>query len=130
MARILTDEAAATLIPRGLGKAHPGLNPRYAREDHVHPARRGVVEIDFGPFPGSGEASVAVDNQVEIQGDSQAFAMVAAEDCGSTTAQDAAFLASLMGLSCTPPTPGIGFTILARSTEALQGKLKVRWTWA
>ena len=92
---------------------------------------QGTATIDFGAFPGSNEASIAVTGQASIGIGSKAEAYVMADDTTSDhTASDHRYFAVLMGLSCGTPTSSTGFTIYARSTEKLQGTFALRWVWA
>lgn len=91
----------------------------------------GTATIDFGAFPGSNEASVAVTGQGSILATSKAEAYVMADDTTvDHTASDHRYFAALMGLACGTPTLATGFTIYARSTEKLQGTFALRWVWA
>ena len=90
----------------------------------------GSATLNFGAFPGSNEASVAVTGQVSISATSKAEAFVMADDASGThTASDHRYFAALVGLTCGTPTAATGFTIFARSTEKLQGTFSVRWVW-
>lgn len=91
---------------------------------------QGNIEIDFGTGNGSNEASVAVTGLSSITSSNAAEAFVMYEASTTHTANDQAYMAALVGLSCGVPTDGVGFTIYARSTEKLTGKLKVRYVWA
>lgn len=91
---------------------------------------QGFTEIDFGTGNGSNEASVAVTGLSSITSSNAAEAFVMYEASTTHTANDQAYMAALVGLSCGVPTDGVGFTIYARSTEKLTGKLKVRYVWA
>ena len=91
----------------------------------------GTAIIDFGAFPGSNEASIAVTGQAAISATSKAEAYVMADDTTSYhTASDHRYFAALAGLTCGTPTAATGFTIYARSTEKLQGTFTLRWVWA
>lgn len=91
----------------------------------------GTATIDFGAFPGSNEASIAVTGQGTILATSKVEAYIMADDTSGThTASDHRYLAALIGLSCGTPTLATGFTIYARSTEKLQGTFALRWVWA
>jgi hypothetical protein len=91
----------------------------------------GTATIDFGAFPGSNEASVAVTGQVAIGATSKAEAFLMADDTTSDhTVGDHRYFSALAGLSCGSPTAGVGFTIYARSTEKLQGTFALRWVWS
>jgi len=91
----------------------------------------GTATLNFGAFPGSNEASVAVTGQATIAATSKAEAWVMADDTSSShTASDHRYFAALAGLTCGTPTAATGFTIHARSTEKLQGTWTVRWVWA
>lgn len=91
----------------------------------------GQAEIDFGAFPGSNESSVAVTGQTAILNTSSVEAFLMADDTTTDhTASDHKWIAALVGLTCTTPTTGVGFTIHARCIEKLQGKFKIRWVWA
>lgn len=91
----------------------------------------GTATIDFGAFPGSNEASIAVTGQTSILATSKAEAFVMADDTTSDhTASDHRYFAALIGLTCGTPTLATGFTIYARSTEKLQGTFALRWVWS
>lgn len=92
---------------------------------------QGTAEIDFGAFPGSNEASVAVTGQADIEATSKAEAFVMGDDTTTDhTAQDHRYVELWMSLTCGTPVAATGFTIYGRSTEKLQGKFAVRWVWA
>lgn len=91
----------------------------------------GTATIDFGAFPGSNEASIAVTGQTTISATSKCEAFIMGDDTTSDhTASDHKYLAALVGLSCGTPTLATGFTIYARSTEKLQGTFALRWVWS
>ena len=91
----------------------------------------GTATINFGAFPGSNEASIAVTGQASIGATSKAEAYIMADDTtGDHTASDHRYAAALMGLTCGTPVAATGFTIYARSTEKLQGTFALRWVWA
>ena len=90
----------------------------------------GFGVLDFGVFPGSNAASVAITGQTSILATSAVEAWMMAEDYSGHTANDATYASLFTAISCSVPTPSTGFTIYARSTEKLQGQFKVRWVWA
>ncbi len=91
----------------------------------------GTAILDFGDFPGSNEASVAVTGQTEITGAAYAEAWIMGDDTSADhTASDHRYLAMLMGLTCGTPSAGVGFTIYGRCAEKLTGAWTVRWVWA
>lgn len=90
----------------------------------------GTATIDFGAYPGSNEASVAVTGQAAILATSKADAFVMADDTSADhTADDHRYLEVFAALSCGTPTPGVGFTIYARSAQKLTGQWTIRWVW-
>lgn len=89
----------------------------------------GTAEIDFGAWPGSNEASVAVTGQTAIAVGSDIVAVVSRESTADHTVGDATYAALLVGLSAGNIVAGTGFTIYARSLEKMQGKFAVRWLW-
>lgn len=91
----------------------------------------GTATIDFGAYPGSNEASVAVTGEVDISSSSGVEAYVMGDDTTvDHTAADHRYFALFAALTCSTPTAGTGFTIYARSAEKLQGTFKVRWVWS
>lgn len=93
-------------------------------------ANVGEATIDFGAFPGSNEASIAVTGQGAILGTSTAFAYFQQNDSsGGHSNSDHAYAAALIHLSCGSFVVGTGFTIYARSTEKMVGTFKVRFQW-
>ena len=90
----------------------------------------GTATIDFGAYPGSNEASVAITGQTAILATSKADAFVMADDTSPDhTAADHRYLEVFAALSCGTPTAGDGFTIYARSAEKLTGQWTIRWVW-
>ena len=90
----------------------------------------GTAVIDFGAFPGSNEASIAVTGQGTISATSKVEAYVMGDDTSGThTANDHRYFAALVGLTCGTPSAGVGFTIYGRSTEKLTGTFALRWVW-
>jgi hypothetical protein len=91
----------------------------------------GTATVDFGAFPGSNEASVAVTGQAAILGTSKVDAFIMASDTsGSHTANDHRYAALLLAFSATTPDVGVGFTIHARCLDKMQGTFAVRWRWS
>lgn len=90
----------------------------------------GTAVIDFGAFPGSNEASVAVTGQADILATSKADSFVMADDTSADhSASDHRYFEAFASLSCGTPTSATGFTIHARSTEKLSGQWTLRWVW-
>lgn len=91
---------------------------------------QGTAIIDFGSYPGSNEASVAVTGQATIGASSKAEAYIMGDDTSSNhTASDHRYLGLFVALTCGTPSSGTGFTIYARSYEKMQGQFTVRWVW-
>lgn len=92
---------------------------------------QGTATLDFGAFPGSNEASVAVTGQGTILATSKAEAFVMADDTTADhTAVDHRWFAALAALTCGTPTAATGFTIYATSLNPLVGTFKLRFVWA
>lgn len=90
----------------------------------------GSAVVDFGTFPGSNTASVAVTGQAAILNTSKVFAYIKSDDTSvNHTANDHLYAPILMDLSCNTPTPSTGFTVTAISPYKLTGKFTVRWQW-
>ena len=95
------------------------------------PTGIGTATLDFGAYPGSNEASVAVTGQTTISATSKADAFVMADDTSTDhTASDHRYFETFASLSCGTPTAATGFTIYARSHHKLTGQWTVRWVWA
>lgn len=90
----------------------------------------GSTTIDFGAWPGSCEASVAVTGETSISTTSLAEAFLMREASSDHTAEDHSYAALWVALTCGTPTAGVGFTIYARASDPLSGTFKVRWVWA
>lgn len=91
----------------------------------------GTATIDFGAFPGTSEASVAVTGQTAISATSKVEAFIMADDTTADhTASDHRYAAALIGLSCGTPSAGTGFTIYGRCLDKLQGEFSLRWVWS
>lgn len=92
---------------------------------------QGTATLDFGAFPGSNEASVAVTGLGTIGATSKAEAYMMADDTTSDhTAVDHRYAAHFIGLACGTPTAATGFTIYGRSEHQMVGTFAVRWVWA
>ncbi len=92
---------------------------------------QGTATIDFGAFPGSNEASVAVTGQGAISATSKAEAYLMGDDTTADhTANDHRYGSALIGLTCGTPSAGAGFTIYARCLDRMQGTFKIRYVWA
>ena len=91
----------------------------------------GTATIDFGAFPGTSEASVAVTGQTGISATSKAEAWIMGDDTSSNhTAADHKWVPLFMVLTCGTPTAATGFTIHARSQHKMQGTWSIRWVWS
>lgn len=91
----------------------------------------GTAVLDFGAFPGSNEASVAVTGQTGISATSKAEAYFMGDDTSGThTASDHRYAGALVALTCGTPTAATGFTIYGRCMEKMQGSFTVRYIWA
>jgi hypothetical protein len=90
----------------------------------------GTATVDFGAYPGANEASVVVSGQTGITTSAVVNAFIGADSTSlDHTASDHRYAALFMGVSCGTPVADSGFTIYARSTEKLQGKWTVQWSW-
>ena len=88
------------------------------------------IVLDFGAYPGSNEATATVAGQTTILDSHRASATVFGDGFVDThTPSDHRYAAALMGLSCSTPIAGTGFTIYARSIHKLQGRFRVIWSW-
>lgn len=90
----------------------------------------GTATIDFGAWPGSNEASVAVTGQPFISITSNAEAFMMAEASGVHTVNDATYASLFISLTCSAPTGGVGFTVNARAEYKLTGTFLIRWVWS
>jgi len=90
----------------------------------------GTATINFGAFPGSNEASVAVTGQTAISGTSNAEAFFMDDSTSDHTSADHLYAPTFIDLACGVVTAGTGFTIYARSPEKAQGTFLVRWVWS
>jgi hypothetical protein len=91
----------------------------------------GTATINFGAFPGSNEATVAVTGQTGISATSKADAWVMSEDTSSNhTANDHRYLPQLASFACGTPTTGVGFSIYGTSIHKLSGEFTLKWVWS
>lgn len=92
---------------------------------------QGIVVIDFGSFPGSNEASVAVTGLTTISATSKVEAYIMGGDTTSDhTASDHRYAAALISLTCGTPTAATGFTLYGVCLDKMQGTFQVRWVFA
>ena len=89
----------------------------------------GEVVIDFGPLPGSNEASIFV-SDTNVLSTSKAFAQFEYDTTADHTASDHIYAALFCSVICSDCTAGVGFTIYAASTEKLSGTFKVIYSWS
>jgi hypothetical protein len=90
---------------------------------------QGFVELDFGAFPGSNEASEAF-TDATIGAGSKVEAYIMADDTTTDhTASDHRYAGLFINLTAAP-IASTGGTIYGRSTEKLQGTFKIRYVWA
>lgn len=93
-------------------------------------ANKGTAIIDFGAFPGSNEASVAITGESAILAGSLVDAWFRAEASADHNVQDHTWAPTFISIICSVPTAGTGFTIYARALERITGKLNIDWAWA
>jgi hypothetical protein len=88
----------------------------------------GTAEIDFGPWPGSNEASVAVP-AVGVTTASHVEAWVMGDSTTTDhTAADHRYFPLFVALTTEPGSDT--FTVHARSLQKLQGKWLTHFVWA
>lgn len=87
--------------------------------------------VNFGAFPGSNEASVAVTGQASINSTSQVEAWIMGDDTTSDhTASDHKYAPLFIDVVSGAPTTGVGFTLYARCLDYMQGTFAIRWVWS
>jgi hypothetical protein len=92
---------------------------------------KGTATVNFGSFPGSNEASVAVTGQTQIGSTPEIKVFVNGSDTTTDhTASDHQYLPLLASFTAGAVVAGTGFTIYARSLEKLQGTFKLTWEWS
>ena len=89
----------------------------------------GSAIVDFGAFPGSNEASIAVIGQDDIAAGAFCEAWVNAKATTDHTVSDHTYAAWLFHPSCSAATAGTGFTIYCTSPEKMQGTFNLNWVW-
>lgn len=89
----------------------------------------GVVEIDFGAYPGNNEAQVIVTGQTGIGSSSFIFVDVNIISTVDHTEQDASYVKELCSFSIGNIVNNTGFTVYARSIHKMQGKFSLIYTW-
>jgi len=88
----------------------------------------GSATLDFGAFPGSSEASIAV-AAATVGAGSKAWAYWRADDTSvDHSADDHKYAAALIALSVLV-TAGVGLTIYGRCLDEMQGAWTVRYGW-
>jgi hypothetical protein len=93
------------------------------------PSRFGVATINFGAFPGSTDASVAVTGQTDILAGSSVFASLRATATADHSVDE--HVVEEMDVLAGSIIPGTGFTIYARTRNtAISGQWSVAWSWA
>jgi len=91
----------------------------------------GTATIDFGSYPGANEATVAVTGLTTIRSTSiVTLAIMADATSVDHTASDHQYFTTFANLTNNTPTAGVGFTIYSTSTQQMQGKWTVQYSWA
>jgi len=90
----------------------------------------GTAILDFGSFPGSNYAQVFVGGQPFILSSSTPIPSVEYVATANNTAADVQYYDSILELTTDIPVNYQGFNIYGFSTEKIQGKIQVSWTWA
>lgn len=94
---------------------------------------QGTIEIDFGAFPGSATATVAVTGQTTILSNSFCEAWIFPSSTGSTDHSIDEHYVDYFDVMAGPPTAGVGFTIYGIAplgTGNRVGKYRLGWVWA
>ncbi len=89
----------------------------------------GTSTIDFGSFPGTNEASVAVTGQTLIDATSKVEAYFMRETSSDHTVGDHTYAPLFITLTCGNIVDATSFTIYGRSLQKMQGTWTVRWIW-
>ena len=91
----------------------------------------GTAVLDFGAFPGSAHATVAVIGQAAIQTTSLVEAWFAAAATADHNADEHKALPLIADLTYSDLAPGTGFTIQGWSRRnRLTGRCSLNWAWA
>ena len=93
----------------------------------------GTATIDFGAT-GSIDTSVAVTGEASILSGSVAEAYFMADTTADHSDDEHVMASSMISLTCSTATAGVGFTIYAVaagdvSIKGLVGQFTVRWVW-
>ena len=88
----------------------------------------GTAVIDFGAFPGSSTASVAVSSPT-TQSTSVPNAYIAAVATSDHTVLDHNYAALFIVLTVEVPIDGVGFQIDAICKDTIIGTFNVNWNW-
>lgn len=92
---------------------------------------KGTATINFGAFPGSNEASIAVTGQSLLGSTPEIKVFINGDDSTTDhTQSDHRYLPLFASFVAGSITAGTGFTIYARSLEKLQGTFKITWEWS
>jgi hypothetical protein len=89
----------------------------------------GTATLTFGGSPGSNYVTAVVTGQASITTSDLPRVWLDTSAQGSFTAEDVAFLSTLITLSWGSLVAGTGFTISAYSREKIEGSLVVNWRW-
>jgi hypothetical protein len=90
----------------------------------------GTAVIDFGPYPGSNEASVVVSGQTGIAPSTVVTLQVPYTASLDYTEADHAYIAALASFVPGSIVTDTSFTIYGRSVHKMQGRINVQWTWS
>jgi len=89
----------------------------------------GTATIDFGAYPGSNEASVAVIGQAGILAGSHVRVWVTRTTSADHTESDHAYLPEFASFVPGSIVAATGFTIYGRSIHKMQGTFTLNWAW-
>ncbi len=91
---------------------------------------RGTATLSFGAAPGSSVATASVTGQASIGTADGVEAWFMGDSTPTHNAPEHILFSRLVGLTCSTPTAGVGFTITAESSLRLTGDVKCQWAWS
>ena len=90
----------------------------------------GTAIIDFGNYPGSNEATIAITGLTNILSTSIVILEIPADATSvDHTASDHRYFTTFANLTSSTPITGFGFAIYSTSTQQMQGKWTVQYSW-
>ncbi len=127
---ITSNAAFNNLAPSQVTNAGKFLKTDGTNTSWTNVLNTGTAIIDFGAYPGTTEASIAITGLTNILSTSVVILDVLADATSiDHTASDHRYFKTYACLTYSTPVTGTGFTIYSNANQPVQGKWTIRYSW-